>query len=571
WASINSATGMISLAPTDTDAGQFTITVQVSDGELTHETSLSVTVPFKPIVQPWSFDDGLDFISENAISLVPKQIKTIEEVSVTKIATVPVQSLDANGRVTYKFHDIVFEKTNNNEFNLINKTPMKVKELIVRVYEAGAVSNLLLAFDSELDPFSSTQFYLPRDVSEIELDNKFNMHLPTVTFAGNVSAEEGKLCTSFCYSVPDEQQGNVYKILSSNTHISFNHKELLPQLINFYKERCADPANNCVPEVAVINYLKKGNHGHRFQLKVLSGNYVNEGVGGGGSPDLEQMVSDSGGWASIWYAYITDTHAAYRPFKGATYKTIFHEGAHGYGFSHPTGMTYGFAEIYGFEFIQNFISEQNRETVNTIKNPHITANIVDKGNHYIKYKLDSLPNVNISTLSARILSPEKISREGRFSIEEDGVYFEIKLGAYPIKPVIIQFYTDSGDFTASERINPNQFYSLTPVMTINGLDYYDLPAEVTTDANYSWSNGRCSRFVENSKGATRNQINAAWSSANYSPELLRAKNYISSNASAPYKRWKIDMTNTVTFTATSEPNGTVMTPDEGFLCVKTQP
>ncbi|MEF1208014.1 putative Ig domain-containing protein, partial [Photobacterium damselae] len=45
WASINSATGMITLSPTETDVGQLSLTVQVSDGKMTHKASLTVTVP----------------------------------------------------------------------------------------------------------------------------------------------------------------------------------------------------------------------------------------------------------------------------------------------------------------------------------------------------------------------------------------------------------------------------------------------------------------------------------------------------------------------------------------------
>ncbi|MEF1220527.1 Ig-like domain-containing protein, partial [Photobacterium damselae] len=128
WASINSGTGMITLSPTETDVGQLSLTVQVSDGELTHEETLSITVPeppFKPIIQPWIYDDGLDYISENVISLEPNHIKPIEVVYVTKIQSEPVQSLNQNGKVVYKFNDVVFEKISSHEFNLINKTPMK--------------------------------------------------------------------------------------------------------------------------------------------------------------------------------------------------------------------------------------------------------------------------------------------------------------------------------------------------------------------------------------------------------------------------------------------------------------
>ncbi|HIF9383041.1 TPA: hypothetical protein ACX6RR_002876, partial [Photobacterium damselae] len=564
-------TGLVTLLPTATDIGESSITIQVSDGKQTSESTFIVTVsepPFEPIVQPWSYDNGLDYISENNIKLELNQLKEIEEISVFKTETVPIQSLDEDGRVSYKFNDILFEKESNNTFNLINKTPMKIKELIVRVHD----SNLLLKFDSEIDPFTSTQFYFPREVSGIELDNKFNMHLPTVTFAGNVSAEEGKLCSSVCYSVPDEQQGNVYKILSTNTHNSFNHKKFLPKLMEFYNKRCVEPEKDCLPEVAIINYLKKGNNGHSLQLKVLSGNYVNEGVGGGGSIDLGQMVSTSGGWTSIWYGYITDTHASYSPFHGKTYRNMFHEGAHGYGFNHQSGMTYGFAEIYGNEFTQSFISESDRSNINQVKHPNVTANVVDNDNYYIKYKIESLANTNISELSVRVLSPEKISRESRFSIEEDGVYFEIRLGAYPTKPIIVQFYTDGSDFMASDRINPNKFYSLTPVMSIEGLDFYDLPVELIAGSKYSLANNRCSNFIVGSLGATKNQLQSIWSDVHYKPKMLRARNYISSNKSANYKRWKIDMSNMETFTATSESMSTIMTSDEGFLCVvQTQP
>ncbi|MEF1218320.1 hypothetical protein REH76_10970, partial [Photobacterium damselae] len=80
------------------------------------------------------------------------------------------------------------------------------------------------------------------------------------------------------------------------------------------------------------------------------------------------------------------------------------------------------------------------------------------------------------------------------------------------------------------------------------------------------------KYIEGSSGATKKQIQDLWSEASYTPELLRAKNYISSNMSVSYQRWKVDMTNMESFTSTSEPMGTVMTADDGFLCVvQTQP
>ncbi|HIF9059388.1 TPA: hypothetical protein ACX6MG_003453, partial [Photobacterium damselae] len=526
-------------------------------------------IPERPEIYPWHYNSGDNYISENGIILSDNsKMNLLDEFDIDVLNSESIEAVNDDGYETYSFNDISISKTGGDYFEISNKTPMRINEIIVKKKNNELIDKVLFRFNKYVEPFTKSKFIWTGDVDSLEFDNQFNIYLPNVTLTGDVDAETGTSCTSVCYSVPDKQQSIVYKILSSNVHNSLNNKNFIPELAHFYEERCANPDYSCIPNVAIINFLTLAVESHNLNLKVLSGDYASEGVGGGGNVDLDIMESNSSGWASIWSGYITDTSPYFRPYDGRTYKTMFHEGSHAYGFNHNSGMTYGFSEIFGFEFIHNNFTEQELSNISVLKHPDIVATLVENGDRYIKYRIDGVSNSDIKELHVRVMSPEVILRKDRFFVDGDRIYYELMLDDYPAKPLVVQFYSNNGVYTASERVNPNLFYSYPPIATIDNLSYYQLPRNALVGAKYSWANSRCTRFLAGSTGATKSQIHTFWSDSDYKPSLINSQFIISSDMSAVDHRWRVDMNKLDLFTATSEYRYTLLSNDEGFLCVR---
>ncbi|RDL29204.1 hypothetical protein [Photobacterium damselae] len=526
-------------------------------------------IPERPVIYPWHYDSGDNYISEHRILLSDdSKMNLLHEFDINIINSEPIDSVNDKGYETYQFDDISFSKIGADRYEIINKTPMKINEIIVDSRNDELIDKVLLRFNKDVEPFTKSIFIWTGDADSLEFNNQFAMYLPVVTLTGDVDAETGASCIEKCYSVPDKQQASVYKVLSSNIHNSLNNKNFIPDLMNFYKKRCENPDNSCDANVAIINVLKLAVKNHNLYLKVLSGDYLSEGVGGGGGVDLDTMESDSSGWASIWFGYITESSPSFRPYDGKTYKTMFHEGAHAYGFNHASGMTYGFSEIFGFEFIQNNFTEEERLNIGVIKHPNIVATLIESKDRYVKFRINSVLDVDMKEINARVMSPEVLFRKGRFSMDDEGLYYELIFDDYPTEPLIVQFYSDNGDYTASVRVNPNLFYSYPPIAKVDNLSYYELPRSALIGAKYSWANSRCSRFLNGSKGATKSQIHTLWSNSEYKPSLLSSRYIISSDMSVAYSRWQVDMTILDSFMAISKDMYTLLSNDEGFLCVR---
>lgn len=525
------------------------------DSELTPQSMTS----------PWVVNSDKDYLSENSISYSPTESITVVDAGVTN--TEAFEKLSSNGHKTYAFDDISFEVIGLNEYFVVNNTPDRISTLLIRT--TSFQQPVLLKMDSPLSPFSRTRVVFQQNISDISLVNTNNMFLPQITMTGNVSAQQGTQCTSVCYSEPDEQQTAVYQILSSNLHKSFNHKSFLPEMMRFYRDDwCADSSRNCSEDVAKINYMMMGAKGHKFSLKVLSGPYANEGVGGGSSPSLSDLKTGSSGWASVWADYITTGSAHARPYEGRTQKTIFHEGAHGHGFNHDSGMTYGMADYYGLEFLDKYFLAEDINGVSELKPSSIVPILVDAQNNYLKYKLVKLEEGDdITRVSSRVISGERISRRDRFTVEEGNLFYELELAQFPKQAVVIQFYDDATPRVSTTREIANFYHPEAITVSGSSLQFFE-PPHITLDGpSYISVNAICRKYLPGSRGATKSEYQALWSASDFSPSKLEGTFFISSNMSQANHRWRINMKNTDSFSKTSEGRYTKFSEEDSLLCV----
>lgn len=517
---------------------------------------------------PWTSSDGGDFLSVNSIDY--KTNDSLKIIDVTVLQTENFVKLNSNGKQVYRFDDIDIIDLGSNQFEVINNTPDRINKMLVKTNEHD--NPVLVSMDVTLQPFSKSEILFSENITGVSFYNTLGMFLPQITLAGEMSSEEGKLCSTPCYSDPDAQQSSVYWVLSSNLHKAFNHKALLPELLRYYRERgCTDYPSACASNgesVANINYMKMGGKGHRLTLKTLSGPYSNEGVGGGGTPNLDDIQTNSSGWASIWTDYITAGAASFRPFDLKTQKTLFHESAHGYGYNHYSGMTYGFADYYGKEFLSTYFDDKDITGVSYLNPASIVPVLVESQNNHLKYKIFTLEeNYDYTRVFSRVITEEKISRKDRFFVENGSLYYELNLNEYPTSSVVIQFYDDSSNFVFSTR-EISQFHQPKPIV-VDGvnLNYYELSNKVTQGRNFIHVNSICRKYIPGSIGATKNNYSDLWNSNNFDASLLNFTYYISSNMSQTNKRWKINMKDTLTLNMTSEDRYTPFGMEDSLLCI----
>lgn len=515
---------------------------------------------------PWIANSGQTYLSENTITYSPTE--SVVQIDVNVVYTESFERRNAQGEKTYGFDDITFERLGLNEYFIVNNTPDKITTLLVRV--SGSHDPTAFVMDTELSPFSRSKVVFQQNIDEIRLINTNGMYLPQITMTGSLSAQEGLQCTSVCYSSPDAQQAGVYEILSSNVHKTMNNKYFLPEMYQYYRDVwCASSNRNCNPLVANFNYMRLGVKGHNLDLKVLSGPYSNEGVGGGSGPALTEMRTNSGGWLSIWSPYITEGNSEARPYDGRTQKTFFHEGAHGYGFNHDSGMTYGIANFYGLQFLDKYFSSEDIEGVSELKPSSIVPVLIESNNKYLKYKLLKLEDGDdIQTVFSRVLSPQRIARRDRFVVENGTLFYELEFEQYPTQAVVIQFYDDVTSRVSTTREIAN-FYQPDEI-TVSGssLKFFELPPIALQGRIYSDVNRVCRKFLPGTVGATEGQYRGLWSSNDFDSSRLVGHFFISSNMSQTDRRWKINMKDTASYSRSSLSRYANFGDQDSVLCVK---
>lgn len=515
---------------------------------------------------PWLTHSQQDYLSENSVEFRPSEFVAPLYANVTYSEA--FEKHNDVGNKTYGFDDIAFESIGLNEYFIVNNTPDRISTLLV-----GSTSfqdSALLMTDIPLAPFSRNKVVFQQNIADLTLLNTTNMFLPTITMTGDVSAQEGAQCTAVCYSEPSEQQAEVYAVLSGNLHKAMNHKSFLPEMVRFYRDDwCADSNRACDAEIAYTFYMRMGTKGHRLSLKVLSGPYTNEGVGGGGSPKLVDMTTNSGGWLSIWTGYITEGTAQARPYDGRTQKTFFHEGAHGYGFNHDSGMTYGLADYYGLEFLDKYFTAEDINGVSELKPSSIVPVLVSVSDNHLKYKLVKLEEGDdVSKVFARVITPENIGKRDRFVVEGGRLFYELELEQSPTQAVVIQFYDDATERVSTVREIANFYQPESITASGSPLQFFELPKMTLQEQSYISVNAICRKYLPDSQGATKAQYQTLWNASDFDPARLVGRYFISSNMSQTNHRWRIDMKNTDTYNETSEDRYTKFAGEDSLLCVK---
>lgn len=524
----------------------------------------------------WTFNENGNYLTENYINYSPENYVLKLDASITYSES--YEKRDSNDNKIYGFDDIAFQSIGSNEYLISNNTPDRISEVLIK--SSSFREPIKVALDRPIQPFSRVRVVFQEHVGDVTPINTSGFFLPTITLTGDVSEAQATLCSTQCFSKPNEQQSEVYGILVSNLHKAMNHKSFLPEMIKFYRDDwCGVDGRNCNSDIANLFYLRMGVKGHGLDLKVLSGSYSTDGSGMGEIPSLSDTAANSNGWAAIWRNYITQGSDSWRPFARRTQETFFSKIANAYGFIYPFGMSEGgFSQRYASEFIgsnQYFPSQATTETREQTSSP-IVAVLEEAGDKYLKYKLLKVDqDIDISTIRSRVITGERLGRKDRFSVESNQLFYELELDDFPEYAIVIQFYSDlSGNvFTTREF---SIFYSQEGASLDDGsLTYFELPMSTTLGKYYNNINNICHRFIPDSLGATKDQYQLIWGSDNFNSETLKSRYFISSdnvvltNITMPQLSYRIDMKNTNSFTLASPVSSQgVFSSEESILCVR---
>ena len=345
----------------DAPAGDYQFTLQVTSLTSTKEQliDISITERGESISAQASdlpnFNSGQYRIAGEPITAFEAAVTSIEYFSYNH---------------TFAFNKILFFFKGDSVI-LENKSPTEMDEVIVKYGENNQVA--LLKFTQSIPALSRAELNLPSALvhaDKIRASYQSSMYSPNFTL-GIASSDEPEdafdskhvSCGgATCHRPPFGNERVQLATMVTNLHNLYNSRDFVLKLRQFIQANCLS-YKNCAAynDAAKLPYaelmrLNHGYEGHNFTLKLhtknSSGAHTGEGWGSGSTPSLNNYLSSVGGWGSVKDIYVNEESSQYRPFSGGLYKTLHHEGAHAYGLSHDSGMTYGFSEQVP-EFIED--------------------------------------------------------------------------------------------------------------------------------------------------------------------------------------------------------------------------
>ncbi|MGR5187753.1 hypothetical protein ACPV3S_20350 [Photobacterium damselae] len=454
------------------------------------------------------------------------------------------------------------------EWYLDNRTFRPIASLSVKYSSAKTGDHIAnLEFDNEIEAYTKAKILFNRDnINEISYLNLLPIFSPKIDLG-----EQKQDCTKVsgtCYNSPKigAERDNYERTLA---HIkeSFNKVSFVSAIHNFFDNHCnlysdCVDYNNNYPNAlnySIRNYLSMGLKGHNLSMRVMRNQYAAEGMGGGSAADINQAISTGGGWASIWEDYINPNKDVYRELP---IKTLFHEIAHAYSFSHNSGMTYGFADYMSNNYIPS-------EGVDISKIPVITRPdilIESKVTSDREIELALYSSVGESEFSGpikfNVISAQSLSFTTKFLENK----LSIKFDELPDAPVYIQVWTESSKYLSTIKVEAYDLIK-SQKYKVNGKDMIALNPLLINPKNNGWSiRSQCS--MPGMHLATKQDYQELYSKLEKEGELdqLPFKNFLSSDEPSGYVIWEVDF-NQNPMGANWYSMHNIIGTDKGLVCV----
>ncbi|WP_299144241.1 putative Ig domain-containing protein, partial [uncultured Vibrio sp.] len=298
WMTINSATGVISGTVSNSDFGDYTFTVTVSDDEaITQDTgklSSLLTTNYQ----------GNKLVQLQAEYTTP----IINEVSASIQST---QAMELSEYVSFRDYKLELD---NGFVTLSNGTFTPIDSLLV--YLNGEDSPTKLTLSTTLAPYTSAILSIAglQSIDKVVEYNQKLIYSPVVRLENWSYSCDG---VDACYSSPVGEERVTFERTLSYIHDFSNKVNYIEEMESLFTLECQ--TNNSYSDCAAYNndlieqgtsdkelpywykaYLTIGVERHALRTAVMRDHYEAEGLGGGSRPELIHYYALSNGWGSIW-------------------------------------------------------------------------------------------------------------------------------------------------------------------------------------------------------------------------------------------------------------------------------
>ena len=426
---------------------------------------------------------------------------------------------------------------------IINNTPTATDRVIISY--GDDMSILLL---SEVIPaFSQAEIILPDGISNVL--NVYQMRVLDVeNHVGSEAKDEDIL--SQCPAAPikcnrpalkNEQEvittmlTNLHYVMNKRTFFDKHNEQMEASCLTvkeFVECKDYDPKNRMpYADMALTTYAHQG---HVLKWLVFSQEYNAEGWGSGYRPNINNYVDNSNGQVFLKDRYVNDTDGHFPQYgmRSLRYDTAAHEAGHASGFSHNSGMSYGFGDLVG-KYLEANTTQKWREERRDMIVPKIVLNTKYHGDMSVTVKVIATNNtVDYKDIAIDVLSHKPVNYTLKQVANSDEFTLQFEEETFPEHqdPVGNNVNKDMGTVVyirAYNKEDPDSMVSwvqfdkqkLQPkrtdieVLTLNGDWSFIIPSHEKGDYNPNNTDGWYIRhpcFYMNARLATEPQLKSLW-------------------------------------------------------------
>jgi len=394
-----------------------------------------------------------------APELKVKELSQTLRVAGTPIPTISTRvnrkaKLSEDQKFESSFTAISFEKSRVGGWKVTNATPLVLKEIPVQ-FDDGSFA--VIELNRPIQEFEMAVIQLPQNVKTVSLNQQLQIFNPTLIFnstqPSRCQTKKTGVCTEFGQSAIERERvevpvTNIFQAANTKWYADLM-KEQFKRRCKVYRE-CTDPR-----KAALEGLLQYGATGHRLSLMVLRfrGWSRNGGVGTGRRSDITQNTANTRGRAAI--AAFRVKEDSKRLYTKSQYDTWFHEIGHAYGFSHNSGMTYGFSTAFANTLFNKIGNLQMQRA--ELKIPMIQMSYQKKSPTTMRIFFHTLNVAGKYSVDLTVLT----TSEWRFELKPKKSYVDIEFDQAPQSPIFIRAGLNKAsakkDLLSTLRLVPTDF------------------------------------------------------------------------------------------------------------------
>lgn len=337
--------------PVDSDAdNQYKVSVRATDRSANFSVQ-DIIVIVKDIDESHS---TVAFTKASHFNKV-KLILTPDGISTMNIDISNVQKISTSSEQLFRGADIYLEN-NEGRTILVNNSYRSFKNLLGSYKKNGKEVLVNLAFYDTIKPLTRNTLSNFSHSETISITNTASIFNGMIYFNKKACDRTDNRRNQYCK--PDDLHRSAYLTALANINYFYNSPDLVPVFWSWaysgsyknldytkpcgYFEKCRDSDDQ-------ENYLYESLFrvtlpNHKTKISMV----LNSGAGGYGTgkkvPMIDERVTTGKlGISSIYSSLSSEFRGVYK--AGSLYNVLHHELMHAYGYSHKSGMTYGFSDV----------------------------------------------------------------------------------------------------------------------------------------------------------------------------------------------------------------------------------